>query len=382
MIGMTRAIQAEGAQERGLARQAFDLLNVAARILGQDPPQSYPGDVRRALADTRCTLTGALASERLPDSDISDACHVLVRIEELEELHAECAAVRRASELRAVHAAATVLHHLSAVDMVQAVPEVVCSELPFNRAMISAISGSAWRPRRLHVDPEFRDSPFDFTDFVDSAEFSLVDAPLETELVRRRIPALVLAPLKDERTLKELVVAAHCSSYTAVPLVSRGKAIGLIHADRAGGEDRLDSDDRDRLDAFATFFALIYEQAVLRERISAQRTRLAASFDATDAQLERIEKVEAGLRKRRPDGPAPHSRQLVADASPAGFPAILTVREREILSHIATGATNNQIARTLVIAEGTVKSHVKHILKKLCVPTRAAAAALYSHRIR
>ncbi|MDV2477067.1 helix-turn-helix transcriptional regulator [Rhodococcus zopfii] len=379
---MTRAVKVPEAPDRGLARQAYDLLDVAARILGPDLLQSCVGDIPRALVDARCRLSGALASGRLPDSDIGDACHVLVGIEELEEQYAECAAARRAGELRAVHTAATALHGLSTVDMVQSVPEVICSQLPFSRAMISAISGSAWRPQRLFVDPEFQDSPFDFTDFVDCAEFSLVDAPLETELVRRRVPALVLAPLQDDRTLKELVVAAHCSAYTAVPLVSRGKAIGLIHADRACGDDRLDPDDRDRLDAFATFFALIYEQAVLRERISAQRTRLAASFDATDAQLDRIEKVEVGLRRRQPDGPAAHSRTLVADVPPAGIPAILTVREREILSHIATGATNSQIARALVIAEGTVKSHVKHILKKLCVPTRAAAAALYSHRSR
>ncbi|MDX5451822.1 MAG: helix-turn-helix transcriptional regulator, partial [Rhodococcus sp. (in: high G+C Gram-positive bacteria)] len=60
----------------------------------------------------------------------------------------------------------------------------------------------------------------------------------------------------------------------------------------------------------------------------------------------------------------------------------LTFREREILSYLATGATNSQIAHALVISEGTVKSHVKAVLKKLHVPTRAAAAALYSNEAR
>ena len=56
---------------------------------------------------------------------------------------------------------------------------------------------------------------------------------------------------------------------------------------------------------------------------------------------------------------------------------VLTSREREIMSHVATGATNGQIARCLVISEGTVKSHLKHIAKKLNTSSRAAAVATY-----
>ena len=58
--------------------------------------------------------------------------------------------------------------------------------------------------------------------------------------------------------------------------------------------------------------------------------------------------------------------------------AELTSREREIMSHVATGATNGQIARCLVISEGTVKSHLKHIAKKLNTSSRAAAVATYA----
>jgi DNA-binding CsgD family transcriptional regulator len=48
------------------------------------------------------------------------------------------------------------------------------------------------------------------------------------------------------------------------------------------------------------------------------------------------------------------------------------------MSHVATGATNGQIARCLVISEGTVKSHLKHIAKKLNTSSRAAAVATYA----
>ena len=49
-----------------------------------------------------------------------------------------------------------------------------------------------------------------------------------------------------------------------------------------------------------------------------------------------------------------------------------------IMSYVATGATNGQIARCLVISEGTVKSHLKHIAKKLNTSSRAAAVAVYA----
>ena len=49
---------------------------------------------------------------------------------------------------------------------------------------------------------------------------------------------------------------------------------------------------------------------------------------------------------------------------------------------MASGATNSQIARELVVSEGTVKSHVKRILRKLRVDNRAGAVARYLHLIR
>lgn len=54
----------------------------------------------------------------------------------------------------------------------------------------------------------------------------------------------------------------------------------------------------------------------------------------------------------------------------------LTEQERRILDHIAAGKSNKLIARELGIAEGTVKVHVKHILKKLDVRSRVEAAVL------
>ncbi|HYX41025.1 MAG TPA: response regulator transcription factor [Pyrinomonadaceae bacterium] len=52
----------------------------------------------------------------------------------------------------------------------------------------------------------------------------------------------------------------------------------------------------------------------------------------------------------------------------------LSQREREILSLLATGASNREIANTLFLAEGTIKNHVTSILGKLEVRDRTQAA--------
>ena len=52
----------------------------------------------------------------------------------------------------------------------------------------------------------------------------------------------------------------------------------------------------------------------------------------------------------------------------------LTEREMEILRCVAVGKSNKQIARDLDITEGTVKVHVKHLLRKLNFRSRVEAA--------
>lgn len=62
-----------------------------------------------------------------------------------------------------------------------------------------------------------------------------------------------------------------------------------------------------------------------------------------------------------------------ATAAPAEHDK-LTAREREILGWLAKGASNKEIARSLDLAESTVKIHVQSILKKLGVASRVQAA--------
>lgn len=55
-------------------------------------------------------------------------------------------------------------------------------------------------------------------------------------------------------------------------------------------------------------------------------------------------------------------------------------RELEVLRLVARGAANKEIARTLLISETTVKTHMKHVFAKLGVETRAAAVVVAMER--
>ena len=75
-------------------------------------------------------------------------------------------------------------------------------------------------------------------------------------------------------------------------------------------------------------------------------------------------RLAAALRAEAQDGARKSERDL----------ALLTDREQAVLRCLADGQSNKLIARSLSITEGTVKVHVKHLLKKLTFRSRVEAA--------
>ncbi len=86
-------------------------------------------------------------------------------------------------------------------------------------------------------------------------------------------------------------------------------------------------------------------------------------------------------------GEAPVSRTMAArlleefgrrgepGAAAAASVAGLTVREREVLQQVARGRNSEEIAKSLAIAENAVKNHLKNVLEKVHLESRAQAAA-------
>jgi NarL family two-component system response regulator LiaR len=137
----------------------------------------------------------------------------------------------------------------------------------------------------------------------------------------------------------------------------------------------------------------------LRRRLPSARVIVLTSFLDDERLLPAIQAGAAGylLKNAQPqelarairaarDGqalldPAVAARLVDAIAQPAGEPPRepLTAREQEVLALIARGFSNKRIARELGIAEKTVKTHVAHVLSKLGVADRTAAAV---HAVR
>jgi len=79
--------------------------------------------------------------------------------------------------------------------------------------------------------------------------------------------------------------------------------------------------------------------------------------------------------------PAAHATVLQAASRPRMIepPDGLTPREAEVLTLIAGGLSNRDIAARLYLSEATVKTHVNHIFAKIASRDRAQAVA-YAHR--
>jgi DNA-binding NarL/FixJ family response regulator len=101
------------------------------------------------------------------------------------------------------------------------------------------------------------------------------------------------------------------------------------------------------------------------------------------------EQIRAGLQQVRTGraviDPAVQGHLVEAITSPGGpdgpppLPDGLTPREAEVLSLIAEGLPNAEIAARLVVTEATVKSHVNHLLAKTGARDRAQAVS-YAYR--
>jgi DNA-binding CsgD family transcriptional regulator len=305
-----------------------------------------------------------------------DAIDILLELKEIQGRLREASLAQRIAALASVHDALGRLHGITSVSqLINRVPEEAC-HLGFDRAMISRVHGSMWLPEAVHVegDPGWaqeilragRDEPQLLNHMI-----------LETEMIRRRGPLLVLDAQTDPRVHPALAAAALARSYVAAPIMPERRVIGFLHADCYMRRRYVDEFSRDVLWMFAQGVGYAFQRTVLSERLRTLRAMVRqltcditkVTDELVDAEVEvaRIDREDVAMAR---SGAATFVTDRSADSA-------LTRRELDVLRLMATGETNAGIAGRLVISVGTVKSHVKHILRKLGAANRAEAVCLY-----
>jgi DNA-binding CsgD family transcriptional regulator len=370
-----RAPMASIAEDPVVIARAETAVAAAADHLKVPPPELTPAALGHQLASLRQRLEQRIALPSDPTDDWATTAEILISILSLQCELLDHDLARRVRSMSEIRNALGYLRGLPPGKMIFAAGEVLSREFAFARTMISTVRGSLWLPQHLHIEEEAADPHSrSLHEFIEGRQIQLAEAPLETELVRKRCGVFAPSPQEDKRVFREIMDASGCFGYIGAPITVQGRAIGIIHADRPEPHGIVTMEHLEQLEAFAECLSVAFESAALEEKAAQQRLEVDNLCGNVDELLSRsgrlalwslpgavpVPRHDTYYRREQPDSPA------------------LTSREREIMSHVATGATNGQIARCLVISEGTVKSHLKHIAKKLNTSSRAAAVATYA----
>jgi DNA-binding CsgD family transcriptional regulator len=357
-----------------LRQRLTDTVTVVAAALGQDPSVPRRPEAALELLETFTTqlLGGPPDGERLMLVARVRDLHAAVREEHLRQRHAKLAGVQQALEG---------LRDVGFPELIERTPQLLAATLGFDRVLISQVHESTWTPLRLHVrDDPAAGRPLSLAEGTGPEQ--LTHVTVEAEILRRRVPLVALDVQRDAGRLRRRPAAlTGWRAYVAAPIMPEGKVIGLLHADyHLLGRDP-DDFDRDMLSAFAAGFGQLLRAAALDERLRIQADQVRTATETLNLQVSERTSSDIVLAAR-PAGGAQAAAALLhlqpLPLPPGGrLELLLTPREREVMQLLATGARNHDIAARLVISEGTVKSHVKHILRKLGAATRGEAVSKY-----
>jgi DNA-binding CsgD family transcriptional regulator len=172
----------------------------------------------------------------------------------------------------------------------------------------------------------------------------------------------------------ELVEAAGAEGSPQLLQAAAARADGVVRLARGDGRGALTSLRR----AFGLWQALDAPYESARTRVAVARACRSLG-DADTAAIELAAARDAFVALgARPD----IERVETILGEPSAGPGGLSARELEVLGHLASGATNREIAARLGISDRTVDRHVSNIFTKLDVSSRAAATAFaYQHRL-
>ncbi len=282
-------------------------------------------------------------------------------------------ALRLAAHER-VRQAVDSLAHLGPVsEIIDRCAEAARAAADLDRVVLSRIDNGTLVVERMHTG-DARDNGTG--EPLRHAPLRLSYPLLECELLRRRQARLVADIDHSQPSRYAFLETLGWREYIAAPILVDTAAVGFLHGDRAPGRRPLAQLDADALEHFAAGFALVFERAVLRRRLRDQRReirRISSWAEARSGELSDGAIELSGDLAEEQDHRAAPAELFTED----GLATHLTPREIDVLRLIAEGKANGDIARGLFISEGTVKFHVKNILRKMHASNRGDAGARY-----
>ncbi|CUU59789.1 GAF domain-containing protein [Parafrankia irregularis] len=312
------------------------------------------------------------------DPDAPGARRLCELVLNLHELGVELCEHELESRARRLADCATGLRRLrdlsSSTDLFTQACQELVGRCGFGRAVLSRVEHHTWRPWTAFFsnDHEFQSW---FAEWIDQPIPLAAQAP-ETLLLAGHGPALVQDTESAAVHRPIIIESGRSTSYVVAPVMRGNEVVGLLHADHFPSPKRVDDFDREVLWSFAAGFGHVFERLALMERLRAHRDLVRGVLSTTARSMDEICEARIDLL---PDASAgAMARDAPVPGSPAPGPRVLgklTVREAEVFELMIAGATNSVIAERLIITEETVKSHVKHILRKLGVANRSQAIA-------
>lgn len=332
-----------------------------------DPVAGLDASEARAILDDACSTVSEAFAE-LPEAAAGRFLDVLRRLSRVDQ---------QMSRQRTAQRIGKVLTRLetapcSVRGLVELAPTLVC-ELGLDRSFISRIEDGLWTPEVVCVpgDPQWEQS---INTAGQQHPQPLTPELMETELVRRRQPLVVYDVQGNPRVHRVLAEETRSRSYVAAPITSGNRVIGMLHADYYMQGREIDDADAEMLTSLGCALQLALSRAHIVEHVQAIGDTLTGAATDLATTLSGAHESPFGRPSGSGASDAEHRRTR---PGPAGGPVrgLLTRRELEVLELVALGRTNAAIASRLVISEGTVKQHVKHILRKLRVENRAEAVS-------
>jgi DNA-binding CsgD family transcriptional regulator len=257
--------------------------------------------------------------------------------------------------------------------MLRAAPAEICG-CGYERALVTFVEDGACRPAVLHDAVDARGAQERLERLAARAWTTASLPSLERTAIKGRTPLLVTAPGRwDQKTEPGFGSELELGPHVIVAVVSGGETVALLHVSGAG----LETFDRDLVWTLAEGIGHAHERRVLVNRIVSLRAEVRRMTHSLDAVMNESAEAEIELASLAYDDDDAQSMATLVVLGGPDLRKSLTPREREVMELIALGFTNNAIAAELVVTTGTVKSHVKNILRKLRATNRAEAIARY-----